>query len=104
MMHIYFDDLVGKMDQPKASASTQISVSPNPVRTSAELKFNIDEASVGNLKIFNTMGQIVLEQDGINIKQGVNALKVDLSEIGPGMYFANVELRDAIYSGKIILE
>jgi len=104
MMHIYFDDLVGKMDQPKVSTSIQILVSPNPVRTSAELKFSAGEATVGNLKVYNTMGQIVLEQDGINIKQGVNALRINLSAWERGVYLANIAVGNAIYSGKIILE
>jgi hypothetical protein len=104
MMHIYFDDLVGMMEQPNISSSVQISVYPNPVCTLAELKFNADEASAGNLKIYNMMGQTVLEQAGINIKHGVNDLTVNLSDQQPGIYLVNLQLGKAVYTGTIMHE
>ncbi len=104
MMHIYFDDYVGKNETINNAASTEISVFPNPVQTNAELRFKTGKASTGNLKVLDVLGQIVHEQTGIDILAGNNSLALNLSNEKPGIYFANLQIENTLYSGKIVVE
>jgi hypothetical protein len=71
-----------------------INVFPNPVRDI--LYIENQENSNCNIKIFSTIGDIVLES--------LNNKKVNMSALTSGIYFYKVTINENIYTGKIIKE
>ena len=72
------------------SQVTNISVIPNPVTTKMQVVIAAAQQSAGDIKIYNTQGQLLLQQK-INIAAGINYLPVDMSRFAAGVYELSVE-------------
>ena len=85
-----------------ASAETiennRILIYPNPASTYV----NISLGSVvnANIKIFNTIGQVILNQN----YDAVNTIEINTSEFNTGIYFVEINTGNKIITEKIIIE
>jgi len=79
------------------NSSLQFSISPNPFTSELNLHFNNSRNSIAHLRIFNSLGEAVLEQDIKMEDQTIN-----LSSLTQGIYFVTVRNEQRIWEGKII--
>ncbi len=78
-------------------------VFPNPTQGMIKLNLEADLFTTADLKVMNTMGQVVYEQNGIKIN-GNFSTDIDLSEQSQGVYFVVVSGNEQQISKKIFLQ
>jgi len=64
---------------------TSLAIFPNPVKTEATISFSAD---VERISVMNIVGREVLT---VEVQSGTNFLKIDLSELQPGVYFLSAQ-------------
>jgi len=69
--------------------STHRIIYPNPVRSVVKVKINNWEDDVANLRIYNDMGQSVMDMS-LNASAGKVNEAIDVSNLKPGIYFIRV--------------
>lgn len=77
---------------------TQFSITPNP--SSGIFTLQLEEQTVGDVFIYNSLGQVVYHA----VNQQINQATIDLSLQPKGIYFVKVQLIDKVYSEKIIIQ
>ena len=75
----------------------QVSVSPNPTEGS----FNVDYTNANMIKVINTLGVIVYQENVDRLSNGTK--NIDLSNYSNGVYFINVSNETSSINHKIIL-
>ncbi len=75
-----------------------INIYPNPNNGS----FNVDYSKVGNIKIINTLGEVIFEEKLDPLSEGTK--RIDLSNFSNGIYFINVANNKGSLNHKVILE
>ena len=72
---------------------------PNPANNSINIVTN--EFNVGELKIFNTNGQLVYKDALESIKE--NNLDIDITSFSPGIYFVQLTVDNQHKTGKFLV-
>lgn len=80
----------------------EISVYPNPANTFVNLSFPNSITKNSWYKIYNTVGETVLQKE-IEPTE-LNNLHINTTTFSNGLYFINIETKDQIYTGKIIIQ
>lgn len=62
---------------------------PNPVDAQLQLQLDIDEATAAQLRLFNSNGQLVQQQNQ-HLVSGRNQVELDASQLAAGMYWLEV--------------
>ena len=63
---------------------------PNPFNPSTTIRFNLPEASIVRLTIFNILGQEIRTLVNEFKESGVNTINFDASELNSGIYFYQI--------------
>ena len=66
---------------------------PNPVTDFVNINLEVNENGRGNMLIYSTLGQII-QTESINIIQGKNHLKTNISHLKNGYYYLVIEIND----------
>lgn len=74
-----------------------INIYPNPTND----WFNIDYQNAGNIKVTNTLGEVIFEEKVNPLTEGTK--KIDLSNFSNGIYFINVSNEKGALNHKVIL-
>ncbi|MDQ3045930.1 MAG: T9SS type A sorting domain-containing protein [Bacteroidota bacterium] len=74
------------------SALTSMEVYPNPATEQLNVDLTLTESKNVEVRIFNSLGQQVQVINGENGAQGLNSLKVQVTELPEGIYFAQISL------------
>jgi hypothetical protein len=71
--------------------SEDFAIYPNPVNNTLNLRFDAQNSSTVQIRIFNTLGQLVLEnfQD---VKFGINTFSLPLDVLSSGEYYLQLSL------------
>jgi hypothetical protein len=85
------------------SNENSISIFPNPTSGNFSLQINSTIESSAEIKIYNSLGEMVLEKKEKNIS-GNFTENFSLGEMSDGIYFVSVKLDNKIISKKIILQ
>jgi hypothetical protein len=97
---ILVDPCTGIEDNPN---QTDVMIFPNPNNGSFTLKLNIESNDALNLKIINSMNEVVYKED--NISSGRNySREIDLSSYAKGVYYLHVTSDLTNKVKKIILQ
>jgi len=80
-----------------------ISIFPNPSNGDYSININSNVQSVADVKIFSMTGQLI-QSKKINLFQGTNLEKVDLTNSSKGMYLLEITQNKQVLHGKLILE
>jgi hypothetical protein len=79
--------------------SNSLTISPNP--TNQLVIVSLQSAiNIANIKLFNTLGQIVMEKQN----QSGNQFTLNLSTQPKGIYFVEVQEANTILRGKVVKE
>jgi len=79
-----------------------ISIFPNPATNETTLKIKSDNSVNSNVKVMNTLGQIVYTKQ-ISLNPGTNNFKIDTKEFANGVYFLVVESEKNSTSKKLVI-
>ena len=63
-----------------------VSVSPNPTDGEFTLDFDINESGKCEIEIYDNLGQIVMNTDKFDAKEGINRVIIDVSRLKSGNY------------------
>jgi len=85
-----------------------ISIAPNPVRGSAEIRYNRDSGSRTKVSVYDVHGQLVWKSEVPGGAPGVHRITWDCRDafgnaVASGIYFARVETRAQEASAKIVV-
>ncbi len=105
--YLYADDLAfaGTANSVATinNIADQISISPNPAKTSANISYNSKSSGTVKLSIADVTGKMVKELT-FNKNSGANNFKVDVNDMAPGMYFVKVIDGQGVGVKKLIVE
>jgi hypothetical protein len=94
-----------RSDDPIESTNPEVSSDgnsyfyPNPTSLDATLVYSIPEQSTGTLQIFNTIGEMVLQQ---SLTGALHQTEISLTDIKQGIYFYKISVNNEMISaGKI---
>lgn len=88
------EEVIVGLNNPR-QVNNLFSISPNPVTD--KLFLQMDQTITGNVRIYNTSRQLMLESNVANIQHGIN-----VSKLSPGMYFLEVDASNEKAVGKFI--
>lgn len=95
--NINAEEINGKTKRP------EVNIYPNPVRNIAKVGFEINDVSVPtNLKLYNIKGQVVYENNLLNLRKGKNLINLNLSDFENGTYIIRIVSNNKISTGKLI--
>lgn len=93
--------------QPKPEMMGSINLFPNPTSNDAfAIDLRVNKASHVNISMHNSRGEMIRKLLDENIQQGNTIRQYNLSgeNLSKGLYFIIVEIDDAIYAEKLILQ
>ena len=76
---------------------------PNPFNPSTTIRFNLPEASIVRLTIFNILGQEIRTLVNEFRESGVNAINFDASGLNSGIYIYKIEAGNFVQTRKMTL-
>lgn len=85
------------------SFSLKSSFAPNPAKEQTQFVVTAPAASVGNLQVINSIGQVVISQK-LEIAAGKNTFPVQLTGLAAGVYFAQLNEGGKTTTQKLIVE
>ena len=74
---------------------------PNPANDQFNLPFIFDNKNDLNIRVYNTLGELVYTQFEKGLSRGHYTATVPVADLSPGIYNIQVELDDAIYNHKL---
>jgi len=97
--YIHVDNVTGLTNRQN---SLQCTLLPNPNNGTFTLRMAVAEQDQLNLKIFNTMGTQVYQEDAVAISARLDKT-ISLSNIPNGIYIMTVQGTNGTWSGKIVV-
>ncbi|HEY1044889.1 MAG TPA: T9SS type A sorting domain-containing protein, partial [Bacteroidia bacterium] len=91
------DSLIARTSINSSEVANSTIVFPNPATETIFLKTD----AIGILKLYNTFGQVVLNQ---NIDASTNDAGISLQDISKGIYFIEFTTDEGIFTEKILIE
>ncbi|MBA2613150.1 MAG: T9SS type A sorting domain-containing protein [Bacteroidetes bacterium] len=76
---------------------------PNPATDATVLKVTSQKAMDAKVSIYNALGAVVSERT-ITIAEGKNKVDLSVSELSPGIYFAQIKMANSSVTKKLIIK
>lgn len=80
----------------------EFSLVPNPASEDVTVNFISSESTNETIYIYDSNGLIKLSKD-VNCNAGVNATRLDISELGKGLYFVLLNIDGKIFKSKLVI-
>jgi hypothetical protein len=99
------DVVIGIPDRNEivGTQTTTISVYPNPVINSANLKIHLYEASNVQIQIFDITGKIVKSLIENNLQKGENSIRINVSGLNKGTYIVKMTAGKTAGTSKFVI-
>ncbi|MGC4100218.1 T9SS type A sorting domain-containing protein [Ferruginibacter sp.] len=89
-----------KTDEIKNS---EMSISPNPSSTSAQVKMKITKACTGDIKVFDRNGRLVLNQQA-SLQAGINTIVLNnVTTLSEGFYTVRLIANNETFTSKLLI-
>lgn len=79
----------------------KVSVFPNPSSDNVNFEFELMEDAEVQVDLVNVMGQTVFSQDFGKLATGVNRNTIQVSNLTPGVYFANINIGGEVITTRV---
>lgn len=101
--NLYIDDInVASATGIEENNNAFLLIYPNPTKDFATIEIDALNASMAQIQIFNTLGELVYNSSSwINV--GKNTLDINTSLFSKGIYFVNVKMQDDIINKSLII-
>jgi hypothetical protein len=83
--------------------SFEIITFPNPYNLSFKLSFNLSRTSQIKVELYNLSGKKVKEIENKNLNIGNHQYLINTPELSSGIYFIRFEIKDKVYTKKVLL-
>jgi len=92
--------IVVKMESPK---SNEMSISPNPSSSAANIKVIVTKATKGDITVFDASGKVILKQQA-SLVSGNNTITLkDVTALSEGYYTVRLVANDEIFTSKLLV-
>lgn len=78
-------------------------VYPNPTSSSASISLILKQESTIKLKVYNSVGALVMSTNDQKYPQGKNKLSVDCSNLNAGIYFVNIDANGTKLTKRLVI-
>lgn len=85
-----------------AKANETVSVAPNPFSNSFVLSINAAKDGKAQVTIYNSVGAVVKQQQGVNLVKGINKISFNAAGFANGVYTLEVNFGDSKTIKKIV--
>ncbi|MDD4373727.1 MAG: alpha-amylase family glycosyl hydrolase [Bacteroidales bacterium] len=92
------------LDDLNSSASAALKLYPNPVSDELVVRFALQQTTIASLKLFNITGQEVLHYEYGGMPATTQELKLNVSNVIPGIYLLQLQQGDQISQTKVIVQ
>ncbi len=75
---------------------------PNPTSDKMNIEINLNRSSIVNVKVLNTLGQVVVQNSVSKFNSGKTIIEVDLSGLAKGVYLYTVEAENKVATDKVL--
>ena len=101
--NLFIDDInVYSATGIKENNSASLLIYPNPTRDLATIEIDAKNASMAQIQIFNTLGEVVYNSSSW-INTGKNTLDINTSAFSNGIYFVNIKMQDGVINQSLII-
>jgi hypothetical protein len=80
-----------------------ISVAPNPMHSSARLRFSMPESGAVEISVYDLSGRVVLRRQAGEFDPGEHSIGLDTTTLDPGVYFIRMDLSGDVLSEKFVI-
>ena len=80
-----------------------MSLYPNPCEGNSSLMLNVHSAFNAKLRVFNTLGDMVSEQN-LNLNQGQHKVELNLDQMSPGVYLVNLRSGESTMTKRLVIK
>jgi hypothetical protein len=80
----------------------QISIAPNPVKSSTAINLDLPKVNTVEISIYNTTGICLKNWQYTNQQAGQKEYQLNLADIPSGMYLCRIKFGDEVVTKKII--
>ena len=101
-LNVTFGTATKSVTVPIAFVSDNLTVSPNPVNSVANLSFKSKVAGTASVTITNQLGGIVLSKT-ITVAVGLNKNTIDVSNLANGLYYIKLQNDATIEMARIVV-
>lgn len=95
--------LLKMADMDSESCDYSSSIFPNPTSNFSTLSFNLQKTSQVHVKLFDILGNVVLNVCDKNFDAGINSIEIETAGLKSGIYFCVIEA-EGIYETKKLLK
>lgn len=85
-------------------SGVSFSVYPNPAKDNLQVNFNLNEAKNVNVKIYNTLGELVFSNNEEQLSSGNHSFDINVSKLSKGIYYMNLQAGESGIAKKIVIE
>lgn len=86
-----------------SSSIQNLTVFPNPAKSSLYIGFSLAYPAIGSLSIFDSYGSKVFSHDNIVYNEGINGCRIETTTLAKGVYFVYLNTGEEIQSAKVII-
>ena len=86
---------------PVAEFATDLNIYPMPVTDFATVSFNLKKSQVINIKIYNSIGDLVIDNTPQLFNAGEHTFNLNSTDLEAGFYFLNMISEDGVMSRKV---
>jgi hypothetical protein len=95
--------MIGMTETEGAENAMQCTLYPNPATNYVQVSFEASSDCIGNIRILNQAGQVVLKVPKFIIMSGQNSLELDVTTLPQGIYFCSLQTDDENICRKLVI-
>ena len=100
-----YGDLTTSVPQRSASAGLELFQNqPNPANGFTTISFNQPMAGAVSLRIYDLNGRLLSELENGSVSAGTHSYRVDLSNVGAGVYLYELRSASSVLTRKLLVE
>jgi len=80
----------------------QMSISPNPVSTTATISYTLQTRCPVSVRLFSYSGKEIKRYNIVASKAGIQSVTVDVSDLPAGIYLCRISASSTVVTGKIV--
>ena len=81
-----------------------VSVFPNPAVNNATVSVNVQDVSVGTVKVMDVVGKTVINLANVQLSNGVNRIELNTGNLNGGVYMVEVTVGDEVTTSQLVIQ
>jgi len=84
--------------------SSAFTISPNPIVTEAVVSFDLENADMVSMTVYNSVGKVVYQSEPKEFTAGIQTMNFKRNDLDSGIYFINIQQGNKHFTEKVILK